>query len=206
MHILILNSEYSPIGSGAGNASANLARLLSDIGHEVTVVTSRFGNLPHREQNGNLTVIRIPALRRKQDRSGAPEQIAFIISASLWSLSLTRQPKPNVTLAFSGVPSGVVAYFIKLVFKIPYVVSLRGGDVPGFRTYDFNHFTALGYRRLFRAFEEVESRFASGPGSTLARSYEYFLMSFAQSSFMRKVMRFSPVSPRSGWHGSITCL
>lgn len=143
MRILILNSEYPPIGGGAGNASANLARCLGDLGHEVSVVTARFGDQPHLEKSTNLTVIRIPALRRKQDRSGALEQIVFILSASFWTLRLIRQLKPDVTLAFFGVPSGAVTLFIKLVTKIPYVVSLRGGDVPGFRPYDFGTYHKL---------------------------------------------------------------
>lgn len=143
MRILILNSEYPPIGGGAGNASANLARCLADLGHEVTVVTARFGDQPHLEKSTNLTVIRIPALRRKQDRSGALEQIVFILSASFWTLRLIRQLKPDVNLAFFGVPSGAVTLFIKLVTKIPYVVSLRGGDVPGFRPYDFGTYHKL---------------------------------------------------------------
>ena len=143
MRILILNSEYPPIGGGAGNASANLARCLADLGHEVSVVTARFGDQPHLEKSTNLTVIRIPALRRKQDRSGALEQIVFILSASFWTLRLIRQLKPDVTLAFFGVPSGAVTLFIKLVTKIPYVVSLRGGDVPGFRPYDFGTYHKL---------------------------------------------------------------
>jgi len=143
MRILILNSEYPPIGGGAGNASANLARCLADMGHEVSVVTSRFGDMPHREQKGTLTVIRIPALRRRQDRSGALEQIIFILSASFSTISLVRQFKPNATLAFFGVPSGAVALFLKVIQKIPYVVSLRGGDVPGFRPYDFGTYHKL---------------------------------------------------------------
>ena len=143
MRILILNSEYPPIGGGAGNASANLARCLADLGHEVSVVTARFGAQPHLEKSTNLTLIRIPALRRKQDRSGALEQIVFILSASFWTLRLIRQLKPDVTLAFFGVPSGAVTLFIKLVTKIPYVVSLRGGDVPGFRPYDFGTYHKL---------------------------------------------------------------
>ena len=143
MRILILNSEYPPIGGGAGNASANLARCLADLGHEVSVVTARFGDQPHLEKSTNLTVIRIPTLRRKQDRSGALEQIVFILSASFWTLRLIRQLKPDVTLAFFGVPSGAVTLFIKLVTKIPYVVSLRGGDVPGFRPYDFGTYHKL---------------------------------------------------------------
>ena len=137
MRILIINSEYPPIGGGAGNASANIACCLANMGYEATVITSRFRDLPHREQKDNLTVIRVPALRKKQDRSGALEQVIFILSASFLTLSLIRQPKPNATLAFFGVPSGAVAYFFKIFFKIPYIVSLRGGDVPGFRPYDF---------------------------------------------------------------------
>jgi glycosyltransferase involved in cell wall biosynthesis len=138
MRIVILNSEYPPIGGGAGNASANLARCLANLGHTVSVITSRFGNLPHQEKDANLTIFRIPALRHKQDRSGALEQIIFILSASFWTLSLVRKLKPNATLAFFGMPSGAVALFLKTIYKIPYIVSLRGGDVPGFRPYDFD--------------------------------------------------------------------
>lgn len=143
MRILILNSEYPPIGGGAGNASANMARCLANMGHIVSVVTSRFADLPHQEKDANLTIWRIPALRRKQDRSGALEQIIFILSASFWTSGLVRQLKPDVTLAFFGVPSGAVALFLKLIHKIPYIVSLRGGDVPGFRPYDFSTFHKL---------------------------------------------------------------
>lgn len=143
MHILIINSEYPPIGGGAGNASANLARRLASMGHNISVVTSRFDDLPYQETDVNLTIFRIPSLRRKQDRSGALEQIIFILSASFWTLRLFRQLKPNATFAFFGVPSGAVALFLKLIYKIPYVVSLRGGDVPGFRPYDFGIYHKL---------------------------------------------------------------
>ena len=90
-----------------------------------------------------MTIYRIPALRRRQDRSGALEQLAFIASASFWTLSWARQNKPNATLAFFGVPSGAVAWLLKKIYRIPYIVSLRGGDVPGFRPYDFKTFHKL---------------------------------------------------------------
>lgn len=143
MHILLLNSEYPPIGGGAGNASANVARCLAALGHQVTVVTAHFGDQPAQETREGVTVYRIPALRRKQDRSGALEQLAFIASASLWTLNWSRQNRPNATLAFFGMPSGAVAWLLKAVRKIPYIVSLRGGDVPGFRPYDFKTFHKL---------------------------------------------------------------
>lgn len=143
MRILVINSEYPPIGGGAGNASANVARCLAALGHQVTVATAHFGDLPRQETKDGVTVHRIPALRRKQDRSGALEQLAFIASASFWTLNWSRQNRPNATLAFFGMPSGAVAWLLKVVYKIPYIVSLRGGDVPGFRPYDFKTFHKL---------------------------------------------------------------
>lgn len=150
MHILILNSEYPPIGGGAGNASAHIASQLGKMGHSVTVVTSRFAAFPHQEKNGRVTVYRIPGLRRRQDRSNPLEQVLFIISASFWTLRRIQRLKPDATLAFFGVPSGAVAWLIRRLYGIPYIISLRGGDVPGFRPYDFRV-----YHRLIAPFLRI---------------------------------------------------
>ena len=47
--------------------------------------------------------------------------------------------------------------------------------------YDFTRFTHLGHRRLFRAFDEIESGALCGPGMALAWAYQYFLWSFTES-------------------------
>lgn len=143
MKILIINSEYPPIGGGAGNASANVSRCLAALGHDITVLTAHFAGQSKLETREGVTIYRIPALRRRQDRSGALEQLAFIASASFWTLNWARHNKPNATLAFFGVPSGAVAWLLKKIYRIPYIVSLRGGDVPGFRPYDFKTFHKL---------------------------------------------------------------
>jgi glycosyltransferase involved in cell wall biosynthesis len=143
MRILIINSEHPPIGGGAGNASAHIADQLGKLGHIVTVVTARFGTLPRKEQSGNVSIERVSAFRRRQDRSNPLEQILFILSASFWTISLIPRFKPNATLAFFGIPSGVIAWLIKKIYGIPYVISLRGGDVPGFRPYDFHIYHRL---------------------------------------------------------------
>lgn len=150
MKILILNSEYPPIGGGAGNASANIARRLAGSGNEVMLLTSQFGDLPHDELRSGVHILRVPALRQRMDRSTALEQVSFIFSASFRALNLVREFQPNVTLAFFGLPSGAVAWLLKKIFGVPYVVSLRGGDVPGFRPYDFRllHKAAAPFLRL----------------------------------------------------------
>jgi glycogen synthase len=150
MKILLINSEYPPIGGGAGNASSNIARVLVQRGQDVLVLTSHWGDLPFEETRDAVKVIRLSTLRRKMDRSNALEQISFIFSASFRTFGLIRQFKPDITLAFFGLPSGAVALLLKWFYRIPYVVSLRGGDVPGFRPYDFRmyHKLAAPFLRL----------------------------------------------------------
>ncbi len=150
MRILLINSEYPPIGGGAGNASAHIADQLKEMGHAITVVTSRFGGLPQKEQSENISIYRVPSLRRRQDRSTPLEQVCFILSASFWTVRMVPHFNPNATLAFFGVPSGVVAWLIKKLYGIPYIISLRGGDVPGFRPYDFRV-----YHRLMAPFLRI---------------------------------------------------
>lgn len=139
MKILIINSEYPPIGGGAGNASAYIARGLANLEHEVVVVTAFFTGQPRLEVQDGVTIYRIPSMRKRLDRSGVIEQIAFILSASKWAIDFVskNKDKVEVSLAFFGIPSGVISWLLKKLFKIPYIVSLRGGDVPGFRPYDF---------------------------------------------------------------------
>lgn len=55
--------------------------------------------------------------------------------------------------------------------------------------YDFTRFSHLGHRRLFRQFTEIDSGVACGPGTALAWSYEYFLLSFCRSRTSRRLVR-----------------
>ncbi len=137
MRILIINSEYPPIGGGAGKASANLARELVGRGQEVSVLTAHFAGLPRETRQDGLHILRIKALRRRLDRSSALEQIVFMFASSFHTLALLRKWRPDVIIAFFGVPSGAAAWCANIFSGIPYFVSLRGGDVPGFRPYDF---------------------------------------------------------------------
>lgn len=141
MRILILNSEYPPLGGGAGTASAQLARTLAAHGHAVTVLTARFAGLPGRMQEQGVEVLRRVPFRRRADRSNALEQFVFMLLAGWYML---RVPRPDFTLAYFGIPSGPAAWLLKALGSVPYLISLRGGDVPGFRPYDFKTFHCLG--------------------------------------------------------------
>lgn len=55
--------------------------------------------------------------------------------------------------------------------------------------FDFTRFTFLGYRRLFRWFDEVESGVANGPGMSLAWAIEYFFSTMSEHRGRRRVIR-----------------
>jgi SAM-dependent methyltransferase len=63
--------------------------------------------------------------------------------------------------------------------EVPFIQQVHGGR------FDFTRFTHLGHRRLFRRFEEIASGSVGGPGMALAWSYQYFLLSFARSRWLR---------------------
>jgi glycosyltransferase involved in cell wall biosynthesis len=173
MKVLIINSEYPPVGAGAGNACANIARLLVRLGNEVAVVTAGYGRLPKDETVDGVRILRGPASRRRVDRSTALEQVVFILGACFRCLGLLRSFRPHATLAFFGLPSGAVAWFLKWFFGIPYVVSLRGGDVPGFRPYDFwlYHRIAVPFLRVI--WHGAEAVIANSRGlRDLARTFD----------------------------------
>lgn len=173
MKVLFINSEYPPVGAGAGNASAHLACQLAHMGCEVVVVTSRFDDLPNDEIRQGVRVLRGPATRRKVDRSDAMEQSVFILGALWRSIRLLRHYRPDVILAFFGVPSGFVAWCLKILFRVPYVVSLRGGDVPGFRPYDFWLYHRVAAPMLRLIWHGAEAVVANSSGlRDLAREFD----------------------------------
>ena len=54
--------------------------------------------------------------------------------------------------------------------------------------HDFTRFTSTGHARLFREFTPVSTGVAVGPGSALAWSLVYFLMSFTDGGMARRVL------------------
>jgi len=139
MKILIICHEFPPVGGGTANAVFYLAKCLKDKEHEVTVITSRLKKASQGQYDFN--VVYLPVLRRHTDRTSPLELISFTVSGIIYGLAAVRKKKYDVCLAMHGIPSGWVAFVIYKLFKIPYIVSLRGADVPGFlpQQYDKLH-------------------------------------------------------------------
>lgn len=143
MRILIVNSEHPPVGGGAGNASANIAKELVKMGGEAAILTSRYKDFPIENQVEGVRIYRCLSLRRFEDRSSPLEQLLFLLGGLTDGMRFIREWSPDVVITFFGIPSGPIGLAAKGLFGMPYVVSLRGGDVPGFRPYDFKRMHRL---------------------------------------------------------------
>lgn len=132
--LLLINYEFPPLGGGAANATDNTARELAALGVEVVVVTSAFAGLPRVERRADgVEIRRIPTLRRRRDRSSVVEMLAFLAGSLVMVPWIAARWRPDATIAYFGLPCGPAAWAVKALFGVPYVVSLRGGDVPGFQ-------------------------------------------------------------------------
>lgn len=132
MRLLFVNYEFPPLGGGAGQANARIAREMAAMGHDVVVLTSAYRGLPREEDLNGFRIIRIPTLRFRREKCGVIEMAVFMLSSIFFGVRLARKFRPHVSISFFTIPSGPAAWAIKQFCSIPYIVSLRGGDVPGF--------------------------------------------------------------------------
>ena len=132
MKIWILNHEFPPLGQGGATASEMLARTLSQDGHVVTIFTTGWQGLPDKEKKKGYMIFRIASRRKLKERSTPLEMLSFIRKTRKIVFREAQRIIPDGTIAFFGFPAGVVARDLMRRYRIPYIVSARGHDVPGF--------------------------------------------------------------------------
>jgi glycosyltransferase involved in cell wall biosynthesis len=77
-----------------------------------------------------VEVRRIPVLRQRQEYCSTLEMGTFVVSGLWHTFFLARQFKPEVVHVFFGSPDGPLGWALKRVYGLPYLISLRGADVP----------------------------------------------------------------------------
>ena len=129
--ILVLNYEYPPVGGGAGQVTENLCRFFAGRGVRQTVITGWVPGLKWRERHDRLTIIRVPMLKLRRDRTSVAGMASYLMAA-FWPLVyilITR--RPDLIHAHFAVPVGILALVAKRISGTPYVITMHGGDVPG---------------------------------------------------------------------------
>jgi len=98
-------------------------------------VTSSFDNQYHQEKIGeNINIHKLPIGKNKKNLHFQSKKDLLVYSwkAYWFSKKLIKNKKYDLTHSFFSVPCGFISLLIRMKHKIPYVVSLRGADVPGY--------------------------------------------------------------------------
>lgn len=143
----MLNYEYPPLGGGAGNATRCLLEALADRDEPtVDLVTSstHHSRVEYVSANIRLHFLDIGKDNRLHFQSNR-DLIAYAWHAQRYLRSLMKKQRYDCCHAFFGVPCGYLA----MRTRLPYIVSLRGSDVP-FYNPRFARADALVFRRLSR--------------------------------------------------------
>lgn len=130
--LLLVNYEFPPLGGGGGAVTANLAREMAAMGCSVRVLTSAYAGLPRRQDIDGYEVLRVPTVRRRHDRCSVAEMALAMAGSLVAAPLLARRWRPDLTIAFFGLPGGPAGWLVERLYGTPYLVSLLGGDVPGF--------------------------------------------------------------------------
>ena len=131
MRILVLNYEFPPVGGGGGRASAELVQALVERGHELRVITSQAEGLPRSERRDGFQITRVPTGRRTWYRASFTSMARYVLSGLRIGLRQVREWRPEVIHAHFAVPTGVLAYGLRRLSGVSYVLTVHLGDVPG---------------------------------------------------------------------------
>jgi len=135
MRVLLFSYELPPLGGGVGTA---VAQLLSEWQHvanlEIVVITSSLENRFKRETfSENITIQYIPTSRNKnQDLHSQSllQMIGYSLMSVVTAFYYRLHWSPDVSLAF-GYPGPIASWLLHWLGG-PFVVALRGVDVPGY--------------------------------------------------------------------------
>ena len=131
MKILMLNYEFPPIGGGAANAHLRLLGRYADKSElRVDVLTSAPKPGVVIEQfSENITIHKVGIHKKHLHFWRKIEVIEWLGRAKSHYRRLLRENQYDLAHAFFGFPTGWLCY--RTANKLPYVISLRGSDVPG---------------------------------------------------------------------------
>ena len=79
----MLNYEFPPMGGGAGNATDNISKEMAKMGHEVTVLTSGYGDLPKFEIEDGVKIYRVFSWRKGIHDCGFRGAYTYLLSAAI---------------------------------------------------------------------------------------------------------------------------
>ena len=152
MRILMLNYEFPPIGGGGANANHYILKQFADDEDlSIDLVTSSKDGADRTDSfASNITLHRLNVRKKALHYWTQPEVLRWLWRARGYVKKSLDLSSYDVCHAIFGFPSGMIAYLIRK--RLPYIISLRGSDVPGFNQRFSAQYVVLKpiFRRIWR--------------------------------------------------------
>ena len=132
MKILMLNSEYPPLGGGQATANKHLYEALQNYPQlEIDIITASADKyFVKHEEKGNIYFLDIHKNGKNIHFQSLRQLLTFTIKSFFKALQLCKNQKYDLVVAWAGVPAGLIAFSLWFFLKTPYIVLVRGADVP----------------------------------------------------------------------------
>jgi len=150
LKLLMLNYEFPPIGGGAGKASLCLLNeFAGNQDLDIDVLTSKPEHgLTVEKLADNITIYKVGVHKKNLHHWRKTEVIEWLVKAYFQYRRLLKNNDYDLAHAFFGFPTGL---FCRLsAARLPYIISLRGSDVPG-----YNVRLSADYKLLARLFSSI---------------------------------------------------
>lgn len=157
MKILMLNYGFPPLGGDSGEASLNLLKEYAKMPEmEVDFVCASVDEKYHMLKLGDSVTIHCIPIGKNAGNLNfqSDEELKTFAWRAFWFCrGLAKKTSYDLTHSFFAVPCGFISFLLKWSFKIPYVITLRGSDVPGFN-HRFDHWHKKNAKRYWKILQK----------------------------------------------------
>jgi glycosyltransferase involved in cell wall biosynthesis len=145
--VLFLNYEFPPLGGGAGNATKYLfLEFAKNSRLEIDLISSSTDKFKVKNFSKNIKIHYLDINKKGNIHyQSNKDLLKYSWQAYRYAKRLMRKKKFNLVHAFFGIPCGYIA----MKLGLPYIVSLRGSDVPFYNS-RFAKLDKLIFQRLSR--------------------------------------------------------
>ncbi len=132
LRILMVNYEFPPIGGGAANANLCILKEMAAIGGvNIDLVTAFVGSgTVVEELSPSIRIHKVGIGKQNLHHWRKTEVLCWLFKANGVYKRLLKENRYDLAHAFFAFPSGLFCWLSRK--KLPYIISLRGSDVPGY--------------------------------------------------------------------------
>jgi glycosyltransferase involved in cell wall biosynthesis len=132
MKILMINFEFPPIGGGSGNANFYLLKEFSKYSNlKIDLITAnQIRKNKIEDFSKNIKIHKIGIKKEDLHHWKATEMAEWCIKSYFYIKQLLKENKYDLCFCWNGWPPGFLGYLFRK--KVPYMIALRGHDVPGY--------------------------------------------------------------------------